>query len=285
MTEGRFEASVSTRGTFDERIHWTKSTRHPMGCRQDHMERESAPFHDLRANGCFQPEQAGGDGVFVNKQLDGIMTARRAGGGLRTLGASARGRNQGIGGEPILYEHEPMAPVPPLNRDTKPWANSNTKDRGNFSDFEHMAEPMVQSARAAPGAHFRAGGIPNLIGGALPHVPATYKPVASPRGFRLAAGKAPDAILLPLVSVHPPRHTAKTGTPRKAFRRREPFRDGKSVQGTFDRYPSYVSDPQPPFQAQHHKFALFTYAAKSKRTMPKCAPWTAGPQMSAVATR
>ena len=101
MTEGRFETSYNLRPKgFDNRKFWAtgeaykddppvglESTRsatgrtHPRkqyGCEHDHRQRESCPFHDLRAQGCFQYEMDA-RGPHTGVLEPGKLTARPAG--------------------------------------------------------------------------------------------------------------------------------------------------------------------------------------------------------------
>lgn len=284
MTDGRFETVHNCRPPgWDTRNFWAKN--HHCECAQDHMERESCPFHDLRALGCFQPEY-GLRGPYNEPHTPMHLNKRPDGRGMKA-GAGTTSQHFGVGGGLIPFDTDPHGDPFKKARGTgsKPWACTAPKmSKGVFGPVGPIgpvpppaappadAEPMIAPAGPVK-APFRGG-----KGGwsaAAPHMPDPYG-VAPPakHPFRLSTGK-PKA-----VPHHPAMSPATKEVPKSAGRLPmlpRPVFDGKKpLHGTFNYFQEHMPQPWAPAAIKKEPRPIFTYEARSKRDMPIRVPWTHG---------
>ena len=287
MTDGRFETTLNLRPNgWDSRHHWTKT--HRPFCNDpehvaDHMERESCPFHDLRADGCFQPEYAG-LGLDAKRLSPQELVRRKDGNRFATGGATAQPRSRGVGGLPIAHDVEPASgPASPASARPlvvgAPWKGTG-KPPGAFSTFEHMTSAADSGPRGIAPPFFNTGKATGVIGAPALHYPEPYQN-PQPYGrkpFRLSAGVARRK---DVIGPAPPCPPPEAPPRRSATAPRPPLmQSAKSSFGTFSHYPPYIPDPIPNAPLRSGKRALFTYAAKTKRTMPIEVAWKHGTQAS-----
>jgi hypothetical protein len=277
MTDGRFETTLDLRPNgWDTRHHWTKAHAPFRGDAEhvrDHMERESCPFHDLRADGCFQPEYAG-LGVEGDTIAPGKLVKRPDGNRFAHGGSLVQPRSRGVGGLPIPHDVEP-APQQKLSPTSHlPW-KTGTKRNGPFGAYEYMTVANEAGPRPEPMKFFNTGKAAGLIGSPTKHYPEPFPESSNGRKpFRLAAGVARRKDIVgpappcPPMDVKPPKRSSTAPRP--------PYHANKPLQGTFSAHPGYIPDPWAPAAIKWERRPLFTYAAKSKRSMPIQVPWRAG---------
>jgi hypothetical protein len=335
MTQGRHETIYNCRPVnFDDRKFWASEgayqhdppaglelgttamrsstaaappRRKQYGCEHDHRLREACPFHDLRAEGCFQPEygQSGPLGGTIPPEK---MAARPSGNAMRHhAGEKAGGASmRGVGGSLMPCDTDPAKGRGPLGRLSGPWSTTaagGPMDRGLFSTFQHQPDTAGSSPRglnlsggprAGSGAPFHAGD--RSVGVIGEHPTYWSNPYGrGPQGSapsRLRAGVAPDVHRFPHLADpygNPrdlnlsPQEDGKARRDRAAARSlsrglRAPVDSRKHHMNTFGRYPEFLPDPVPSTMRREHKPALFTYQAHIKRTPPIMVPWTRGPQ-------
>ena len=199
MTQGRFETIYNCRPDgWDDRNFWTKHRTKGLAVlrgphEKDHMERESCPFHDLRAEGCFQPEYWG-PGVMSRTIDPAHLTGRGKGGRLLRTGVWRPHKGVGCGGTLIPEDTAPGQPPKLLLRgqQDRPWTSTGAK-RAAFSIPPYMtvppAAPLVPPVEASFHTNFHVQ---------YPYVPYEhqadeYVPATSQGriDFRLKAGKVP----------------------------------------------------------------------------------------------
>jgi len=279
MTDGRFEASVDLRPRgWDHRHHWSKSHTQ-FSCDQthvrDHMERESCPFHDLRADGCFQPEYSGSGPDAVRYDPD-TLVKRPDGNRFATGGLAVQPRSRGIGGLPIAHDVEPAPraklPAAPMSN---PWKGGVKPANGAFSTYEYLATTGDAPPRGDAPKFFNTGKALGLIGGQPKHYPEPFQDPShhSRTGFRLAAGVAN---IKNVIGPTPPCPPLEKQPKRSSTAPRPPYHVNRPLQGTFSSFPTYIPDPWCAPSLRSERRPIFTYAAKSKRSMPIAVPWRAG---------
>lgn len=278
MTEGRFETLHNLRpGGWDTRRHWAK-VHQPVAADvyhvQDHMERESCPFHDLRADGCFQPEY-GGLGVEGANFRPQDIVKRPAGNAFSAGSLGVQPRERGVGGLPVPLDTEPGDHQNAVKaRSGRPWTATG-ESKGLFSVHPYMSAETIPRD-VAPVPKFFNTGKAALIGSPTKHHPSPYqepRPYGRP-AFRLSAGsvqRKPD----PAPPVLPPEPTAPK-TKRSQSAPRRPYVAPVTSFGTFSRYPEYIAQPYSEASLRSERRPIFTYAAKTKRSMPIAAPWKTG---------
>ena len=272
MTDGRFEATNSIRpNNWDQRRLWCER---PQFVKLDPEIRydESCPFHDLKADGCFQPEYGL---IHDNKRATtpGSLTKRPDGGRMK-MGGPHPANRMGMGG--YLLPLDPAgANVKPIPRKGGPQWNGGGSRGGLFSSPGYAACPSAPPppppvAPLAPPPPFT-----NKIslGAPVPFMPEQRKPQTAPINFRFKAGSVKPR---PLAAVLPP-VGPKIDKPK---RERSPiarhiFKDHKTQQGTFGGPAKHMPTPyhDGPLESRVGG-PLFTYAAKSKRTAPIQNTWT-----------
>jgi hypothetical protein len=319
MTEGRFETTYNLRPPgWDNRKFWASAGSYkddpPAGfasarsasaasprrkqheCDEDHRQRESCPFHDLRAQGCFQYEM-GMHGAHVAPIEPSRLTGRPAGAPVRTAGRGEPATSRrGVGGGLLPCDTDIAQGTGPA-RGGGPWTKTGKRgalSNGLFSSFEHMPggfserpRNVFSTERGGLLAPFRAGAHSvGAIGRSLPHQPDIY-PAAGrqPAHWRLHAGLGPDAHRFP----HLPEGGAPGGDEAGKQRRREisarsasqrtlPYIAPRSVSGTFSQFRPHLPDPYPAKQLREYRPPIFTYHAHQKRQNPIIVPMTYGPQ-------
>jgi hypothetical protein len=318
MTEGRFETSYNLRPKgFDNRKFWATGENYvedpPVGlattrsatgktherrqfqCEHDHRQRESCPFHDLRAQGCFQYEMDA-RGPYNGVTEPTKLTARAAGNPMRTAGKGQPHNSRfGVGGTLLPCDTDIAGGLGPV-RGGGPWTRTGRRgplNNGLFSSFEHMPGDFTNRPKnifgGVPGiiTPFRAGtrSVPAL-GRPFPHQPDNYP--AAPRNpghWRLRTGKGPDAHQFP----HIPEGGPAGGDAAGKERRREiaakqsntargPYVANKPHGGTFSNFRPHLPDPVPNKQIRDYRPPIFTYHAHQKRQNPIIVPFTVGPQ-------
>jgi hypothetical protein len=249
----------------------------------DHMERESCPFHDLRADGCFQPEYAG-LGVAGSRVDPDLLVKRPDGMRLATAGQGSQPAYRGVGGRPISFDGVPAGTSADVavSRSGRPWTTTK-KFRDLFSSFEHMAALQAAPGKPKKVKSFNTGFVPELIGRPQKHVPVPYADPShhSRPPFRLRAGSAhrnimPERAEPPVTAEEYVKRTLSPKRPRTASAPRGPYIACKPYKGTFQSFPEYIPDPWAPAGIKTNRRPLFTYAAKTKRCMPISVPWKAG---------
>lgn len=315
MTEGRFETTYNLRPKgFDNRKFWAAgetykddppvelaSTRSASGkthprkqyeCEHDHRQRESCPFHDLRAQGCFQYEMDA-RGPHTGVVEPGKLTSRPAGNGVRTRAAGETGTARGVGGGLLPFDTDVPQGTGPA-RGGGPWTRTSKRgplSNGLFSSYEYMpgdfASPPANVFSKGLGGlttAFRAGGKP--LGRPFPHQPDIY-PAGGQHAphWRLRAGRAPDAHRFLHIPEGGPAGGDEAGKERRrdisartGDSRRGPFVANKPHGGTFSTFRPHLPDPVPNTQIRDYRPPIFTYHAHQKRQNPIIVPLTVGPQ-------
>lgn len=282
MTSGRFEASFtqSTNQKWHARDFFTK--HNTVGgkafrfAEKEMMDKESCPFHDLRADGCFQPMHAEG-GQHSPKVLPDRFFNRSGMVAFHTGTAGWRdGKIAGISGVPLALEVVPPAKQETVARkcDCRPWGGGKGKDV--FSTFPYIAAPPSTAAPASPRETLK----PFVIGGSsawndkVIHLPdLTSKPSPRP-AFRLKAG----AVRPPYDSRQqyvPEGPTSLPKTPRTArVNHRGVFKN--PVRDCFNKPAPYLSQPEPTPEIKSARRPFLTYETRTRRCMPVQVPWESG---------
>lgn len=284
MTEGRFETVYNLRGPFDQRNFWTKTRERPYHADQhhtrDHMERESCPFHDLRAEGAFQPEYWGpgvGGTVIAAERL-----VTRAGGKPIITSTGHHNDQLGCGGMLIPCDTDPGRPQLPIVRrvDNRPWC-ATRKKTDPFSVPPYVTVPPPPKVIPPVEPFFHTGKTVPYLNKAYPFRPDEYGvrvPPAKP-DFRLKTGKAPFK-LDPRLKVEPGEATkirAKSaGTKKRQPIPRTQFHAMSTLTGTFSAFPHHIPEPYDEGSVKTTRRPLFTYHTHTKRSMPVAAPWGTG---------
>ena len=282
MTQGRFETLCNCRPSgFDERKFWAKDRKDgkEYGCEKDHRQRESCPFHDLRADGCFQPERWGaGVGSTTNIAPKDLFQRPRGGKPFATS-VNRRHAMVGCGGMLLPVDTVPGKAIAFHARsyDARPWT-STQKMTKLFSRAPYMSVPPPEKIVPPVEPPFRTSKSVTATEAHFEHIPDEYgKRVTAERpAFRLKAGKVPFR-LDPRLRFEPgaERQDAKQKKPRRTIPRTTYFVNNR-MQGTFSAFPHYLSTPYSEPKISSERRPIFTYATKTKRTMPVGAPWHAG---------
>ena len=268
---------------WHQRPHWAKPCRvRPLGmpCKGDHMDRESCPFHDLKAEGCFQPEQ-GGLGV-EGKQISPADVVRRAD-GKRMDCSAAKSIRFGVGGLLIPEETVPNPHAPSTvcrAASSRPWTSTSRKTRV-FSTPEYISLPPKPCQKPTVEKFFHTGKAAGVLDGKFEHCPDPYfqqKQHEARLAFRLRTGVprgGADPRLTFISEEDAPQKRARSAGTKRPIPR-QPFLSDRPLQGTFCRFPSYISAPFEEASLKSNRRPLFTYAAKTKRSMPVGVPWCTG---------
>lgn len=284
MTEGRFEASPSAHvnDAWHERNFWTKHNRaaarmfHPH--QRDLMERESCPFHDLRADGCFQYERHGAGDPGLN--IDPDKLTRRPDGKRLQFG-SVKSKRFGVGGIVMPEDTAPPAEQVTLSRrtDSRPWTTTSTGKTNLFSTFGYVALPPGSGDPLLPPSHPIAGAF--KCGRAIQpisphaHLPDGYvKQDLGRPPFRLKAGVPrvlPDSRLR-----HAPEGPAVRARSATTYQRPTFVDRVKSISGTFNQHPEHLPEPWAPPSLRSNRRPIFTYHTHTKRSMPVTVLWETG---------
>ncbi|CAM37570.1 conserved hypothetical protein [Leishmania braziliensis MHOM/BR/75/M2904] len=267
MTEGRLETIHNLRPkNWDNRRHWT-NWHHLYDCEEDHITRESAPFHDLRAGGQFQYEYSGG-GPYAAPIEPHHVNDRSAGDRMDF----ALGRGTDMGGMGYLpLDTEPGRPVKPskLPRQTAMFTRNCPLKRGLFSEYPHMLEDNGDTTGPSPRAGvMKAGGPCGYLGGAAEHIPDPYSDKPN-RGriwhFRTGPVKHDYPKWMP------------QGEPEKKPRKTYgPFRAGKPDHLHIGGDVEWIPDPYDKEPIRNNRHPFRTWHTRTKWSMPVLAPWSTG---------
>lgn len=277
MTQGRFDTVPNCRPAgWDSRRHWT-NWHHECDCAKDHQERESCPFHDLRAGGQFQYEYGGSGvgGVLVEPE----RLTRRSDAKHMVHGHS---KQPGVGGLGIPNDTEAGRPQMTLKRpvDGKPWSSVNRLKNGLFSAPGYIPcgeESKLKKLKGLPPSSAAAG---DFVGGskAVPFLHKFAEHVSDPyndkidrgRIFHLKAGRAKPiedsrTRVVPCPEAEKRRHNSAG-----------PFYAGKAPGATFGGTIETLPEPYDFAKIKNEKRPLFTWYTHSKWSMPTEVPWTTG---------
>ena len=227
-------------------------------------QKESCPFHDLRAEGQFQPDIHKTDDPYLNPNPRFLL--RKDGGRLNC--SQSNRREWGCGGEPLRFDTVPQPPQE-RSRTDKPWT-TNAKG-GLFSRLPY--EPLGPCGRELPngsGKHFRAGKGCDKFS-SFRHM-SDGGEQSRDRGnpFRMNCGKG-GSVFDPhiykgarITNLPLEKRTDKTVAKMRTNLR-------ANIQNTFGRYPVHM--PMEPLRETTGKVEkklkpIYTWSAKSKRTMP-----------------
>mmetsp|Transcript_19595 Transcript_19595/g.22499 ORF Transcript_19595/g.22499 Transcript_19595/m.22499 type:complete len:325 (-) Transcript_19595:230-1204(-) len=271
MTQGRFDTVHNCRPhDWDVRRHWTNWS-HNLPCEKDHQERESCPFHDLRAGGQFQYEYWGsgvGGHLVEPHRLNERSAAKHM--------LHGKGKGDGIGGSKIMSDAEPGRPQESLGRavDCRPWSHVSRLRGGLFSSPEYIPQgpPLAAKKRLPQSRAFSSGSkhVPYL-NEPITYVQDKFNDKIDPgRVYHLKAGKAapiPDTRIehhpCPPLEPVPHRHDG-------------PFYAGKSLGSTFNGPTKQIPEPYDGGKIRNDRRPLHTWYTHSKWSMPVRAPWSTG---------
>eukprot|EP01063_Lacrimia_lanifica_P025109 TRINITY_DN32896_c0_g1_i1.p1 TRINITY_DN32896_c0_g1~~TRINITY_DN32896_c0_g1_i1.p1 ORF type:complete len:286 (+),score=74.36 TRINITY_DN32896_c0_g1_i1:96-953(+) len=278
MTEGRFESSVhGVPREIDHRPHWASHNRTiTFPFRKfdaETRQKESCPFHDLRAQGQFQPEihnigdgDAGVGPDFLVRKVGPRMKC-----GLRSV------PQRGTGGGMVPIDATP-APPPARPRGDKPWTATTSK--GAFGSYPYMSlGPAEKDAKgvAANRAPFHCGKVPQR---SAPYEHLNDSCVDGPRRrdpLRLRTGKGgalfDSAVHRLIGGTDAPPPAKKPSMPRPVYLR-------KNVHGLLGDYPPYMPEKDPSREeprgaVKRNLRPIYTWTHRTKRCMPISATWTA----------
>lgn len=275
MTEGRLETIHNLRPKhWDNRRHWT-NWHHLYDCEEDHIARESAPFHDLRAGGQFQYEYwAGGPyaAVIEPHRLNDRKT------GDRMDFAPGNGTNMGGWGN-LPLDTEPGRPqeANKVPRGTAVFTKKNPLKRGLFSEYPYMPDgdgvKECEGCRGPVGPSPRTGGL--RAGGPAQYTgqPAEYIP--DPYNDKIDYGRISHFRTGPVKHDYP--KWMPQGEPEKKPRKvYGPFRAGRPthlhIQGDFE----WIPDPHDKGRIRNDRRPFRTWHTRTKWSMPVSAPWSTG---------
>lgn len=272
MTQGRYDAVPNCRPQgWDNRRHWTNFKR-DVACSRDHMERESCPFHDLRANGQFQYEYCG-SGVGGTLIEPGRLTKRSDAKHM----IHGKGKGDGMGGAGIPSDAEAGRPQLTLKRvvDGTPWSHISRLRQGLFSSPEYIPEGEREKKSkklALPARSFSCGSkFVRQTHEVVPHSADKFDDkIDQGRIFHFKAG-TPKTVEDSRTRYHPCPPLPKTGA-----RHEGPFYAGKSLNGTFNGPTKLDPEPYDFGGIKNGKRPLFTWYTHSKTSMPVSAPWSTG---------
>ena len=318
MTQGRFDTIHNCRplvgGTipWDTRKHWT--TYHAghnhldkYGCAEDHQQRESCPFHDLRAGGQFQYEYWGA-GVGGKTHDPRVLNKRSDARGM-VHGLDGGAGPKGVGGTSIPQDTDPGAPQVPLTRpcQTAPWTKPDPLKRGLFGTYEYIPDP-ADARGAADGKHPNAAGplaslkrskpvtgdgsgdghsptkpLPPFAAGSK-SVPYLARPLPhgdEPFNDKMNYGRVGHFASGLAKTIQDSRHDyvpcpPQNASPKKRSHSHKPFFGAKAPGDTFGGPIEYIPTPYDlgkPAKSTHH---IFTWWTHSKWSMPTHVPWSTG---------
>lgn len=291
MTEGRLETIHNLRPkNWDNRRHWT-NWHHLYDCEPDHIARESAPFHDLRAGGQFQYEYWG-SGPYAEPIEPGKLAARKAGDRMDFTG----GKSRDMGDVTLIRpDIEPGRPHPPSNaikRSGGPLTKKNPLNRGLFSTYEWMPEgppspdktpamkaqprgldlPAPDKAderKGLPRSGFmKAGGPARYLGQPAEYIPDPYR--ERPQGGRVGHFKTGP------IERRAPEWMPEGPEDVRPTRKYGPFYAGKPNGFTLGGDVEWVPDPYDMGEIKKTKRPFYTWHTRTKWSMPTHAPWSTG---------
>ncbi|EKF27849.1 hypothetical protein MOQ_008417 [Trypanosoma cruzi marinkellei] len=270
MTEGRFETIHNLRPkNWDGRRHWT-NWHHLYDCEKDHLERESCPFHDLRAGGQFQYEDMGGGGfqapIPPNRLND------RPNGDRMDF---AKGRGTQIGGlGDIPLDVEAGNPVKHNKHPGKTVIHTkkNPLNRGLFSNYPYMPDPLDDKAATRDSR----GGEGGIRAGRVDGFGQAPEWIADPYNDKIDRGRIHHLKAGPL-------NYRPEGIP-PWMPEGEPEKRKKRTYGAFYAgKPSgiindieWIPDPRIETGVKRHARPFRTWHTRTKWSMPTHAPWSTG---------
>lgn len=266
MTEGRIETIHNLRPkNWDNRRHWT-NWHHLYDCEEDHITRESAPFHDLRAGGQFQYEYAGG-GPYAAPIPPHRVNERAAGD--RMDFALGRGTNTGgLGNLPL--DTEPGRPTDPntIPRQRDMFTRADPLKRGLFSEPPYMPDGAEEKGPSPRTGGLKAGGPCDYLGGTAEHIPDPYN-------------DKPDYGRIGHFKTGPVRHDFPKWMPEGAPERKPrktygPFRAGKPDHLHMGGDVEWIPDPYNKGALRNNRHPFRTWKTRTKWSMPVHAPWSTG---------
>lgn len=281
MTEGRFETTHNLRPkNWENRRHWT-NWHHLYDCADDHMARESAPFHDLRAGGQFQYENEGA-GPHAAPLEPQRVTERPAGD--RMDFAPGDGNNMGGWGH-LPLDTDPGAPTRAntIPRKTAVFTKKAPLRRGLFSEYPYMPEGAPVDAHdknderalagsvkgpAARAGGMKTGGPGGYLGRPAEHIADPYNDaVVRGRIGRFKTGPVPhdDPLWMPDAPPDKP-----------VIRPVGPFLAGKPNGFTLGGDQEWIPEPYTSGIIRDGRRPFRTWHTHTKWSMPVHAPWTTG---------
>eukprot|EP00796_Vickermania_ingenoplastis_P008986 gene8986-6308_t len=284
MTEGRFETVHNLRPqNWDHRRHWT-NWHHLYDCEEDHLARESCPFHDLRSGGQFQYENWGG-GPHAQPIEPQHLNNRKAGD--RMDFAPGRGTNTGGWGDMPL-DTDPGRPQEPniVPRLTNMHTKKNPLYRGLFSDPPYMPNGENDGETDLRGAEEGHHAGDNIFpanrrcgymkaGGNHPYIgqPAEY--IVDPLNDR------PDQGRIYHFNTGTVKHDFPQWMPEGEPKRRRkkkygPFLAGKPNSFNIGGECEWIPDPYDKGKIRFDKRPFRTWHTRTKWSMPTYAPWSTG---------
>lgn len=278
MTEGRFETTHNLRPkNWDNRRHWT-NWHHLYDCEEDHIARESAPFHDLRAGGQFQYENWG-SGPHVAAVQPLRVSERKAGD--RMDFAPGNGTNLGGWGN-LPLDTDPGAPAKAntIPRNTSVFTKKAPLKRGLFSEYPYMPEgPPVDRSKKndactlAGSVKDRGGGI--KAGGPGGYIGRPHEYIEDPYNDKINRGRIGHFKTGPVEHGDP--KWMPDGEPDKLpVRTYGPFYAGKADGFTIGGDPEWIPDPYDKNMIKDGRRPFRTWHTRTKWSMPVHAPWSTG---------
>lgn len=278
MTEGRFETVHNLRPTnWDHRRHWT-NWHHLYDCEDDHLARESCPFHDLRAGGCFQYESHSGGAFNMPARPDHLNDRLN---GDRMDFSRGRGTNLGGMGN-IPLDTDPGRPTQSsiVDRRRAVFTKKNPLNRGLFSTHTYMPEGAAYRNGADTdvrrlSAHRRvgmmkAGGPVNYLG-----MPSEY--ILDPFNDKIDRGRVGHFRTGGVRHDNP--SWMPEGSPRtRKLKKHGPFLAGKPNGFTFGGNPEWIPDPYHCGGLKNDRRPFRTWHTRTKQSMPTHVPWSTGLQ-------
>ncbi|EPY23034.1 hypothetical protein STCU_06849 [Strigomonas culicis] len=266
MTEGRLETVHNLRPeNWDNRRHWT-NWHHLYDCEEDHIARESAPFHDLRAGGQFQYEY--GAGGPYRQPLAPVKVQERPAGDRMDF---SKGRGTGIGGGGnVPVDTEPGRP----QRSTAPGringvhTKKNPLKRGLFSEYEWMPEGEPDAKNKERSGGMKAGGPVNYIGEAHEYIEDPYRDKADHGRighFKTGTVKHDQHEWMP-----------EGEAERQPVESYGPFNAGHPAGMRLTGDVEWIPDPYQDGRVKDGRHPFRTWHTRRKWNMPVAAPWRAG---------
>jgi hypothetical protein len=272
MTQGRFDTTHNCRPRgWDSRRHWT-NWHHDAPCSEDHKERESCPFHDVRAGGQFQYEYCG-SGVGGQLVEPGRLTKRSdARHMIHGFGRSAGATSGGA----IPTNTEAGAAQESLKRevDGRPWSHVPRLRNGLFSSPPYVPQgPASKKMKAIQSVRpFTSGSK------AVPFMCRPISHSSNPYDDSIDRGR-----IYHMKGDHCPRtfepHTKHIPCPEPnvASRPHEgPFYAGKAPGLTFGGPLTVEPEPYGYMGLKNGKRPFMTWHTHTKFSMPVDAPWSTG---------
>lgn len=289
MTQGRLETVFNCRPDvgqrrWEDRSFWADprgkdgAPKSTFECRTDHKERESCPFHDLRANGQFQYEYCGAGVGGVLIEPDKLV--KRKDGDKMVHYHSFEGDPSGCGGRPIHRDTSPGRSQILHERKTDgiPWTGKFRRMKGLFSVPPYLPDRTETEPRGSESLPSFVAGTkcPPFLNKHLKHNVEPYGVIVPPikPQYRMKFGPTPSW-------KEDPRLQYESDGPNQIKRKvphreRARFVDRKTLLGTFGRYHEYIPTRYDSGDWANNRRPIFTYHTQSKRSMPIQSPWTTG---------